>query len=184
MLHRLAVACVAVVMFAGFSASRAKADGTNVVTTTTVDNFDFTISGNSYTWSVTLPPVIQNIVPNESFELADTSYAYNGTGTSATLFQFYTPGLGGGFLLEGGLGPTLDVTGPSLFGDTSTSAPVFNLGTFTDDFTDGLSGNVGSLMVTQSVTNTPEPGTLLLTGIGVLALFWIARKKNCFGLAA
>jgi hypothetical protein len=185
MLHRVAVACVAVALFAGLSASRAKADSTNVVTATTVDDFDFTISGNTYTWTTTVPPAIIN-AGETSFDLADTSYTFNGQSTSASFIEFYTASDLGGFLLEGGAGPYLDIVGPSLFNDTPTTAPVFALGIFNDDFTNLLTGAVGSLAVTQTtVSNTPEPGTLLLTGIGLLALAWVARKrKKQFSLAS
>ncbi|HEY6466005.1 MAG TPA: PEP-CTERM sorting domain-containing protein [Candidatus Acidoferrales bacterium] len=187
MLHRLAVACVAVALFAGLSASRAKADGTNVVTTTTVDNFLFTLSGGStYAWTIPVPaqPVIGS-QGGTAFDLLDPSYSYDGqAATSATLMEFYTP-IPDGFVFLGGAGPDLSVDGPSLFAGSPVSDPVFNLGTFTD-YTDKISGQAATLVVTQTTTPvaTPEPGTLLLTGIGVLALFWVARKKKALNLAA
>lgn len=195
MLHRLAIACMAVALFAGLSASRAKADGTNVVAPTLVDNFDFTISGSSYTWSITLPPAVQNI--DSTFDAFDVNAAYSVTNGTPTLggFEFYGSDNGGGFALASPPGPTgigiLNVIGPSLF-TGSLAAPVFtltdnptNTELFTDSFTDLISGETdGTLTVTQSmVTATPEPGTLLLTGIGLLALFWIARKKKALNLA-
>lgn len=185
MLHRFAVACMAVAMFAGLSASRAKADGTNVVTTTTVDNFLFTLSGGStYAWTTTVPPVITS-QGGTAFDLVDPSYSFDGQpATSASLMEFYTS-IPGGFVFLGGAGPDLSVDGPSLFAGSPVSAPVFNLGTFTD-YTDAVSGQTATLVVTQTTTPvaTPEPGTLLLTGIGVLALFWIARKKKALNLAS
>lgn len=186
MLHRLAVACVVVALFAGFSATRAKADSTNVVTTT-VDNFDFTISGNSYTWSVTLPPTV--VEPDPAFGAFGlvVPYSLNGGTPTPGGFTFYTSSNLGGFTL-GPPGSTLSVlstTGPSLFTGPVT-APVFDVGTFTG-FIDLLSGETGGTMtITQTTesTATPEPGTLLLTGIGVFALFWLARKKKPLSLAA
>lgn len=186
MLHRLAVACVALALFAGFCATDAKADST------TIDNFVFTLSnGNTYTWTATVPP---DIIPagGTAFDLKDTSYTFQqGSGpivdTSAMSIEFYTDAAAGGFVLTGGAGPGLFVDGPSLFEGSSPLAPVFNLGTFTNftDFPDEGGSLGGSLTVTQTVVaNTPEPSTLLLTGVGLLGILGIARKKKRFSLAA
>ena len=192
MFHRFAVACMAVALFAGLSASRAKADSTNVVAPTLQDNFDFTIGVNSYTWSITLPAAVQNI--DSTYDSFDVNAVYSVNNGTPTLggFEFYG---NGGFALASPPGPSgvgiLNLTGPSIF-TGSLGAPVFTLtdtpastDLFTDSFTDLISGETdGTLTVTQSaVTATPEPGTLLLTGIGLVALFWIARKKKAFNLA-
>lgn len=197
MLHRFAVACMAVTLFAGLSASRAKADSTNVVAPSLQDNFDFTIGANSYTWSITLPATVQNI--DSRFDSFDVNAPYSLNGGTPTLagLEFYdNPSSPGSFALAVPPGPAgtgvLLVTGPSLF-TGSLTAPVFtltdttaNTDLFTGAFTDLISGETGgTLTVTQTtVTATPEPGTLLLTAIGLIALFWMARKKKALSLAA
>lgn len=183
MLHRLAVACMAVALLAGLSASGAKADSTNVVAATTVDNFLFTLSGGStYAWTTTVPPAITS-EGGTAFDLLNPSYSFDSQpATSATKMEFYTSAAIGGFVFEGGAGPDIQVDGPSLFEGSPVSAPIFNLGTFSNEFTDNVSGQVGTLVVTQ--TTTPEPGTFLLTGLGIVAVFWITRKKKALNLAA
>ena len=188
MLHRLAVACAVLALFAGLSAGRARADSTNVVVGTTyVDNYDFTISGTSYTWSIPLPPAVTNVdTANGAFDV-NVPYSVNNGPTTLGAFDFYASSDLGGFALTvpaTGIA-IISLTGPVLF-TGSVTAPTLSLGSFTG-FTDLVSGATdGALTVTQSAvgTATPEPGTLLLTGIGVLALFWIARrKKKQFNLA-
>lgn len=187
MLHRLSVACAVLALFAGFSASRAKADTTNVVTGTTyIDNYDFTISGNSYTWSIPLPPAVSNVDSVHGAFDVTVPYSLNNGAATLGAFDFYaTSDLGGFALTVPATGiALLNLTGPQLF-TGPVSAPTLSLGSFTG-FTDLVSGETdGALTVTQSaVTATPEPGTLLLTGIGLLGLFWIARrKKKQFNLA-
>ena len=174
MSHRLIVAFSVLTLFAGLSAGSAKADS---ITTTTVDNFTFIpTSGPTYAWSIAVPVIVTIPQPNNSFVVNDISYTADGAPATAD-FVFYSASKGGGFILANT--PTtylISEYGPALYTGPET-APTFTLGTFT--LTDALGTPNGTIDISEvTSTATPEPSTLLLTGLGIVGLFWVARKRR------
>jgi len=184
MLHRLVVAFSVLTVFVGLSAGLAKADSVDASTVATVQSFDFTFvptSGATYTWSVVNPVPATSQIPNDSFILDNVSYMV-GTTADTGLLKFFSANNGGGFILADDASATsyiLDEFGPSVYTGPE-AAPTFNTGTFTFGNTAaGNSSPAGTLTIAAvTTTATPEPGTLLLTGLGLVALFWVARKRN------
>lgn len=194
MLHRFLVSCSVLALFAGLSASLAKADSVDpnptVTTTTIADDFSFVLGPDTYTWTIASPVAAAPMGP-EAFDVS-VPYTFDGTQTSGT-FEFYPANNTGGFFLCDGAGAPACSTGQGLVtnGDAlfsgDTSSPTFTPGTYTLTEEVPNFGPTGTLTISAvsgpGGTATPEPSTLLLTGIGVLGLFWVARKRR-FSLSA
>lgn len=133
-------------------------------------------------------PVTYNVTtPTATFTIRDSNGFQIFQGTLATnqivIFGGVTS-IFNGSTLPADLTNFIDTTDPSLATDSETrslelagSAGVTVTIPFTIDA--NLSGNVpvtGSLSGTVNTTPTPEPATLALTGLGLMALF-IRRKK-------
>lgn len=186
MLHRFIIACSVVVLFMGMSASMAKADGFDPNSPTAVISgaeYDFTyvVGSNTYAWSVPAPVPATSVFAGQSFNLEGVSYTLNQGSSTLGDLEFYSVALGGGFALAS-YPPVASQTyfantfGPALYTGPETS-PAFDTGTFSLD--DIIAGGTGTLTISEvGAIATPEPSTLLLTGIGVLGLFWFARKKR------
>lgn len=182
MLHRFIVAFSVLALLAGLSAGLAKADSVDVSTVNSVQSYDFTFvptSGPTYTWSVASPVPATLPFAGISFVLSDVSYMVGDVAATGTL-DFFTAANGGGFALADNPNATtliLNEFGPAVYSGPE-NAPTFDTGTFTfGDIPGGISSPPGTLTI-AAVTATPEPSTLLLTGLGVLALFWVARKRR------
>lgn len=184
MLHRLVVAFSVLTVFVGLSAGLAKADSVDASTVATIQSYDFTFvptSGPTYTWSIGNPVPSVSEIPGDSFIVNDISYTVGTTEDTGTM-KFFSSTNGGGFILAAEAFPAnylLDEFGASIYTGSEYS-PTFDIGTFTFGNTAaGNSSPAGTLTIAAvTTTATPEPSTLLLTGLGLVALFWVARKRN------
>ena len=180
MLRRLLVGCLLIALFGFFTASHAKADET--------DSFTFSFgsgsSATTYMWSVTAPVVVSSSDTQDFFELVNVPYTVNGVSQTGGVFDFY---YGGGFQIFDSTGTTdlVNAVGPMVYTGPEAS-PAFlpfppNNGTFTVNVVDSAPTDLtGTLTLTGPPipTATPEPGTLLLTGIGIVGLLWLGRKRR------
>ncbi len=182
MLHRFIVACSVLTLFAGLSAGLARADSVNTSTVATVDSYDFTyvpISGPTYTWSVANPVPATSPLTDISFVLTDVSYTVGGVAATGTL-DFFSAAGGGAFVLAASPASTsyiLSEYGPVLY-QGPESNPTFIPGEFS--LADSATGPTNATLTIAAVTSTatPEPSTLLMTGLGLVALFWVAGKRR------
>lgn len=182
MLHRFIVACSILTLFAGLSAGLAKADSVDAASVATVDSYDFTFvptSGPTYTWSVANPVPATTPLAGISFVLSDVPYKVGGTSATGTL-DFFSAAGGGAFILAANPDSTtyiLDEFGPVLYTGPESN-PTFNTGDFS--LSGSFNGPTNATLSIAAVTTTatPEPSTLLLTGLGVAGLFWFARKRR------
>lgn len=169
--RRLILLCFLIAILGFFSAGRAKAD----------DLFTYQFDGNTWTWDLPASPPI--VVPPDSFktgmffELVGVPFSKNdGPPTQGTLdfFEGSAP-TGGGFELFflNNSTPIVNTVGPQLYMGGEGS-PTFNLGTF--DLTDYNTGSQAGTLTISSFS-TPEPSSLLLLGIGALALVGFGRKR-------
>lgn len=170
----------------GLSASLATADSFDPSSPTvlTSPEYDFTyvVGSNTFAWSLPAEPVpATNVVLGQSFSIEGVSYTLNDAVQPLGDVEFYSDALSGGLVLASyppAVGQTyfIDAAGPVLYTGPESS-PTFNTGTFS--LSDVVAGATGSLTITEvGTTATPEPSTLLLTGLGVLGLFWFARKRR------
>lgn len=170
--RRLIVFCFLSAILGLFSAGRAKAD----------DLFTYQFDGNTWTWDLPAsPPIIvppDSFTPDMFFELVGVPFSKNGgPQTQGTLDFYEAPDQGGGFELFflGNSTPIVNTTGPQLYmGTGEEGSPTFSLGTF--DLNDFSTGDQAGTLTISGV-NTPEPSSLLLLGIGVLALLGFGRKR-------
>ena len=148
------------------------------------DIFTLQLGGSTYTWDLPASPSIPaGDATAVSFMIPDVTYSVNGVATTffPNQFEFFTTSDGGGFALLNTLDPSfplhvsIDEFGPQLF-DWGTSTPTFLPGTYT--LTGGEEGS-GTLVITDSSTSVPEPGSLLLIGSGALA--WLGFIRNKIG---
>ena len=120
-----------------------------------------------------------------------------GTGPSGTIDQYtgssgpssFGPGFGGFpsttsgdsvFLEDFGLGidvPQGYVSGTGLSSSATYSGTLASLGTTPGTYTWTWDSGANSFVVEIPTTPTPEPGSFLLIGIGLLAGLWLARKQ-------
>jgi|GEM_PF-937783 len=185
MLHRVIAACSVLALFAGLSAGLAKADSLDATSPAIVSSgeYDFTyvVGSNTYAWSIPEPVMAMNVVPGASFNFDGIPFTLNQGPNMLGDVEFFSATFSGGFALATyppapGQTYFANTGGPVLYTGPESS-PTFDLGTFTVD--DVTAGTTGALTITQvAATATPEPSTLLLTGLGLVALFWVARKRN------
>lgn len=165
MLRRLIVTfSLAAILGLSFAGS-AKADG--------LDTFTFTIDGNTYVWQLAPAPTPDVFFNGVLTEFDNLSYQLNEMTQPPAILDFLPGGMGsGGFQLSTGTNSIiLDESGDQIYGG-SEQFPTFSPGMFT---LNDSAGGTGTLTITAA--SVPEPGTLVLIGVGMVALFGIARKK-------
>jgi hypothetical protein len=145
---------------------------------TTMANFTIDVPGGTvYTFS--LPDSLIGAANNGSddFSVSGVAITITGNGTqSGNTFFANMVGFGVGGLAIYGLTPNtldLDYEGPVLFTGTLAN-PTFKTGTFTLE-SDAAPGN--PLDDATVTIYTPEPGTLVFFGIGLLFLAGLIRRK-------
>jgi len=167
MARRVLVAVFLLGILALANASRVQADGVQM------DSFTYTYGGDTYTWELPASPTPDTVEPDVYF-IDDNVPVSVDDGASApeSLYFFTTDGLGG-FAI-----PDLSVFtyGAQVFslGSSGLSDPTFTPGTYTLD-NDYVGGPTGTLVIAA----VPEPGTLLLLGVGMLGLAAGAKRKMC-----
>ncbi len=187
MLHRFIVTCSVLTLFAAMSAGLAKADSVDTSTTAAVVpsseyDFSYVVGADTYTWSLPEPVMSTNVLAGETFNVEGISYTLNNNMPAIGDLEFYSDEFQGGFALASYPPASdqtyfIDATGPALYEPGTENSPVFNTGTFTLD--DSVADATGTLTISEvSTTATPEPSTLLLTGLGIIGLFWVARQKR------
>lgn len=168
MLRRLIVALSLAAILGLIFAGPAKADG--------MDTFTYVFDGNTYVWQLPPDPPSGSFttVPGALVEF-DISYTLNMMSQPEGVLDFFDGGLqGGGFELAPVSDPNaliLNAFGDQIFGG-SDGMPTFSPGVFTLS-----NGTANGPTGTLTISAAPEPGTLLLIGTGMLAVFAIARKK-------
>ncbi|HKV46960.1 MAG TPA: PEP-CTERM sorting domain-containing protein [Candidatus Acidoferrales bacterium] len=185
MSHRFIVACSVLALFAGLSAGLAKADSLNATSPAVVSSgeYDFTyvVGSNTYAWSIPEPVAAMGVVSGASFAFDGIPFTLNQGPSMLGDVEFFSDSFFGGFALATyppGAGQTYfaNTGGPVLYTGPESS-PTFDLGTFSVE--DVTAGTTGAITISEvNATATPEPSTLLLTGLGVVALFWVARKRR------
>jgi hypothetical protein len=165
MYRRFLIGSLMVMACALFTAGRANADA--------IDNFTFTGGSNTYTWSLPSSPVVaaDNFADGIGFVMGDVAYALNGVAQAPGEFDFYSILDFGGFdtILADESMP-LNEFGLQIY---RVGAPTFLPGTYHFLGSDAPSGTL-----TIASVSAPEPGSLALTGLGVLVLFGLAARRK------
>jgi PEP-CTERM motif len=179
MLRRTLIGFLFVAVFALFSATRAKAD-------------------DVFTWTLPSSPTIPStgVTPGCCFMIMNVPLFENGAPLGDYVFDFYTSAndVGGGFdAFSMGQSAILNEFGPQVYtGPTGMeeSNPTFLLGSFGPFTGDGSAtvGMMGTLdissipgdgdLFTYTLSSTPEPGSLLLLGTGLLCFLGLAWKRR------
>ena len=144
----------------------------------TMANFTIDVpGGTTYTFSLPSNPTVSGSMPNY-FDVSGVAITITGYGTqTGTTYFSNTVGFGDGGLAIYGLTPgtlDLDYLGPVLFTGSVTD-PTFTAGTFTLE-NDGDPENAAD-DATVNIMLTPEPGTLVLLGLGLLCLAGAMRRR-------
>lgn len=172
MLRRFSIGALAVAAFGLFSTTGARAD-------------------QVFTWTLPASPTITsgNFINGSFFQIPGVTFTENGI-TETGMFGFFPTGNGGGFDLSAGGQTILNDFGQQVYtgpaGDQE-GMPTFLPGTY------GLNGEPpatflgpGTLSITSTgngndqftyTAATPEPGSLLLLGTGLLSLIGLAPKR-------
>lgn len=133
------------------------------------DTFVLTGSGTDDSFTLASSPTITSS-GSYGFYVAPVDVDENGT-TVASQITFFSSDLGGGLLLQDGLGDILDGFGPSLYQGANNN-PTFLTGTF------ALSDLDSYTLTMSNTAATPEPSTLVLIGSGLLSVCGMAVKRR------
>src|SRR6266481_4335994 len=144
----LITSCFVLAVFALFSATQAQAD--------TIDNFTYQDGGNTFAWQLPSSPTITpaNFLPGLAFVITDVSYSENDIPQNPASLIFSSDAGGGGFFLFDTFQGILSF-GSQIYSGTEDT-PTFLEGTY----------------------SVPEPSSLMLLGMGMLALLGLALKKR------
>jgi PEP-CTERM motif len=172
MLRRVLVVGCFIALVGLFSAGYAKAD-------------------TIFTWTLPSSPTPTSSF-SDLFTVNSVPYWMNGTSEGLAEIDFFTLSDFGGFELTTNNGDPitgiliLNEFGPQVF-TGSTGAPTFTPGTYTltgeGTLSMGLSGTLtitagpNGDSFTYDLVNTPEPGSLMLIGGGLLPFLGLARKR-------
>lgn len=142
----------------------------------------------AFTFTFTLPqsptPATPNPIDGSAFSVNNVSATFTQGTRSTTLqnvFAAFTTANSGGFLL--GMNPQSFILSPFSTQQVFTGTPnaptfVIRPYTVTDNDT-RAQGTVGAFSITPAaVSSVPEPSTILLTGVGALALGGVVRRRR------
>jgi PEP-CTERM motif len=167
-----------IAVFALISVSAAKADSNT--------ELYYSLTGpGGVTASFYLPvnPVIapENVDGTFAFQVSPIDVMLNGkSDPDGGYVTFYDISFGGGLTLD--QGEVFDLTNPddsniALFTTGTEAAPMMLAPTGNIPLDDFMSGDGGyNLTVTQVQVTTPEPASLLLVGVGLIALIAMKRR--------
>ncbi len=165
----LITSCFVLAVFALFSATQAQAD--------TIDNFTYEEGDNTFTWQLPSSPTLlpANFLPGLAFVITDVSYSENDIPQNPASLIFSSDAGRGGFFLFDTFQGILSY-GSQIYSGTEDT-PTFLEGTFS--LPDYFSSSDGSgIPATLTIKSVPEPSSLMLLGMGMLALLGLALKKR------
>jgi hypothetical protein len=127
------------------------------------------------------PVIVNNFSSNQALVNVAVSYVLDGVSvtTSSTRISMWTSGAGGGlstdFSESTGKRLRLDMSGPQLFSGPTNAPVLVTPQTVTNPGSWSYHNSNGTIITAGSysdglLTTTPEPGTMVLAGAGVLAM--------------
>ncbi len=163
----LITSCFVLAVLALFSATQAQAD--------TIDNFTYQEGDNTFTWQLPSSPTLlpENFFPGSGFDITDVTYSENDILQNPAVLTFSSLPYGGFFLWDNYQGVLS--FGSQLYSGTE-DAPTFLEGTYS--LPDIFSGSDPNGTATLTIKSVPEPSSLMLLGMGMLALLGLALKKR------
>jgi hypothetical protein len=165
-MRRLIISCSLIAILGLVSAGQARADGN--------DNFSYQFGGNTFTWQLPASPNVgSDYTVGQDFYVPGVPYSVNGVAQGTGTFVFFSslPGIGGGLELYNVSTTFINAFGDQVYGGPE-NAPSFVPGTY--ELNNGsATGPVGTLVI-----STPEPESLLLVSIGMVALIGFGLKKE------
>jgi hypothetical protein len=169
-MHRLIIGGLLLAVLGLVTPNRAEADSST-------DTFTYSIGSNTFIWQLPASPTIGIIyempafLPGLEFVISDVPYTENGVAQTPTYFGFFSTYDGGGF------GVFFPAYYPNTYGaqlySGPESAPTFLLGTY--ELNEGLGGPLGTLVI-STVVSTPEPGSPVLIGVGLVGLIGLRKS--------
>ena len=146
---------------------------TQVLADSTPINYTYTSGGNTFQWQLPTNPVPSLVDPGFGFELTNVSFTENGVSNLGTMDFFSAAGGEPGFdLWIGDLNFLINAFGPQMYTGPE-DAPTMLPGSF--GFID--TANPGG-STSGSVSTVPEPSSLLLLGVGLLAALAISVLRK------
>jgi hypothetical protein len=138
---------------------------------TTLDLFSFTspVITGPVTAFIPASPTPTSFVPGVSFDLSGVTATFEGNTFTGDVTFFSSGGAGGG---------GTKFNGPLLFSGPD-SAPTFLLGSFPlSGIADIGNGGPQQISGTLTISQTPEPLPVMMTGTGVFALLLVLRRRR------